>query len=99
MRHKIPATIAISVCIPNIGSGFIRFINIPKNAQTITKPYARSLLEIIIIEVIIVATIKTKIVQIISDIPKPSQPISTSNAVIFAIVATVIQPRYTLNGT
>lgn len=48
---------------------------------------------------IITPTINTIIVHVTSDIPNPFQPMLTRKVVIFAIVAIVIQPKYTLNGS
>lgn len=45
-----------------------------------------------------VATIITIIVQYIGDIHRHSHQIFTNNALIFAIDATDIQPKYKLNG-
>lgn len=45
------------------------------------------------------ATIITNIVRKISDIHRPARPIFTSQALIFAIVATDIHHKYRLKGT
>ena len=77
----------------------IRFIQIPKNAQRTTRLNAMSFrnASIRMVRRVPIATIR--IVQVKGAIPNPSHFTETRNAVTFAIVATVIQPRYTLNGT
>ncbi len=75
------------------------FKNIPKDAQITTNEYAISFRTCRTIAVNTIATIMTTKVSISAPIPNGSTPSLTNNAEMFAIVAMVIHPKYTLMGT
>ncbi len=65
----------------------------PTKAQMSTRPYATSRLRSMVTVPITIATSTMMTAQVAADSPKPSHLRLTSSTVIFATVATVVQPK------
>ncbi len=95
----IAVTVRIKGYLPLNPSLDVCFIRIPVYAQIKVSRYTASRRRNAQERAINTPTARTIAVHVISLMPQPDQPMETRKVVTFAMVATVIQPRYTEKGT